>query len=295
MHPEEWINRRLESSELDDLIDPNFISENDSCGSNFDCVDANNAHSIFDLCMPNQPQVRAALAQMRKQLLDLTAHNPLISFKHGNTARYIRLVDELPNITTQQLYDGKNLTFEPVPDPSKEEIEEWEERGGKLLKKRPPVAEWAEECGISASHDLPIVSSDRGARRFVDSKLQTLYYPDVLEARLSNLYRISRTMVEESGTNPLHIAFGFLEWYEAGNSDKAHFSPLYTLPVALEKGSINRQTNTYEYALRIREDEVQFNASIAVRLVDDYAFVLPELDSEQLPEAHARAPGRGVG
>ena len=226
---------------------------------------------------------------MRKQLLDLTAHNPLISFKHGNTARYIRLVDELPNITTQQLYDGKNLTFEPVPIPSKEEIEEWEERGGKLVKKRPPVAEWAEECGISASHDLPIVSNDRSARRYADSKLQTLYYPDVLEARLSNLYRISRTMVEESGTNPLHIAFGFLEWYEAGNSDKAHFSPLYTLPVALEKGSINRKTNTYEYALRIREDEVQFNASIAVRLADDYAFVFPELDPEQLPEEYLSA------
>jgi len=289
MYPEEWINRRLESSELDDPTDPNFVFENNSCGSNFEGVDANNADSIVDLPMPNQPQVRAALAQMRKQLLDLTAHNPLISFKHGNTARYIRLVDELPNITTQQLYDGKNLTFEPVPDPSKEEIEEWEERGGKLVKKRPPVAEWAEECGISASHDLPIVSNDRGARRYVDSKLQTLYYPDVLEARLSNLYRISRTMVEESGTNPLHIAFGFLEWYEAGNSDKAHFSPLYTLPVALEKGSINRKTNTYEYSLRIREDEVQFNASIAVRLADDYAFVLPETDPEQLPEEYLSA------
>ncbi|RYG99069.1 MAG: DUF4011 domain-containing protein [Alphaproteobacteria bacterium] len=294
--PTDWLYRDANSEpepgtnpELYPELNPDFFSDDNSDVSSEVDGDEDSSESGIDLPMPNSSEVRSALSQLRKQLLDLTAHNPLISFKHGNTARYIRLVDELPNITTQQLYDGKNLTFEPVPDPSKEEIAEWEERGGKLVKKRPPVAEWAEECGISASHDLPIVSNDRSARRYMDSKLQTLYYPDVLEARLSNLYRISRTMVEESGTNPLHIAFGFLEWYEAGSSDKAHFSPLYTLPVALEKGSINRKTNTYEYALRIREDEVQFNASIAVRLADDYAFVFPELDPEQLPEEYLSA------
>jgi very-short-patch-repair endonuclease len=294
IYPNEWIHRGLKSSDQDDFPDheahpelypemnPEFFSEKDSSDSSLDGADATD--SFVDLPEANQSEVRAALAQMRKQLLDLTAHNPLISFKHGSTARYIRLIDELPDAVTQQLYDGKLLTFSPVTSPSKEEIEEWEEGGGALVKKRPPVTEWAEKCGISSSHDLPIESNERGARRNVNSKLQTLYYPDVLEARVSNLYRISRTMVEETGTNPLHLAFGFLEWYEAGNSEKAHFSPLYTLPVALEKGSINRKTNTYEYALRIREDEVQFNASIAVRLADDYAFVLPELDPEQLPD-----------
>lgn len=232
----------------------------------------------------NQSEVRAALAQMRKQLLDLTAHNPLISFKHGSAARYIRLVDELPETIIQQLYDGKDLTFAPVPDPTKDEIEEWVDDGGALVKKRPPVAEWAEKCGISSSYDLPLNSDNRGSRRYI----QTLHYPDVLEARVSNLYRITRTMVEETGTNPLHLAFGFIEWYEAGNSEKSHFAPLYTLPVALEKGTINRETNTYEYALRIQEDEVQFNASIAARLADDYAFVLPDLDPDELPENYLK-------
>jgi very-short-patch-repair endonuclease len=301
IYPKEWLSGSLGSSEQDDLpdyeahpelypeMDPNFFSDNDSKDSSHDGSDDSFADSSADLPKANQSEIREALGQLRKQLLDLTAHNPLISFKHAKTGRYIRLVDELPDKVTQQLYDGKNLTFEPVPLPTKEEIEEWEEGGGTLVKKRPPVAEWAEKCGISASHDLPLESNDRGARRYADSKLQTLYYPDVLEARVSNLYRISRTMVEETGTNPLHLAFGFLEWYEAGSSEKTHFAPLYTLPVALEKGSINRKTNTYEYALRIREDEVQFNASIAARLADDYAFVLPELDPEQFPEEYLSA------
>lgn len=231
-------------------------------------------------------EVLEALAQLRKKLLDLTAHNPLISFKHGRSARYIRLIDELPDKVVQMLYDGKELTFVPVRNPSEEELQDWVAAGREMIKKKPAVTEWAESLGILVSHELPVTSTNRDARRYVDTKLQTLHYPDVLEARVGNLYRTSKMMVEETGSNPLHLAFGFLEWYEAEDSEKAHFAPLYTLPVGMAKGSINRLTNTYEYALRIREDEVQFNASIAARLQDDYGFILPTLDPERLPEEY---------
>ena len=230
--------------------------------------------------------VRGALEQMRKQLLDLSANNPLISFKHSNSARCIRIVDGVPDLIVQQLYEGESLTFLPVPEPTEEEIVEWKDSGGSLDKKRPPVSEWAEQHEISTDFELlqrlPRAKSNGKA----STKLQTLHYPDLLEARVGNLYRTSRTMVEESGSNPLFLSLGFLEWYESGNSKKAHYAPLYTVPVSLEKGTINRLTNTYEYALSLREDEVQFNASIAVRLAEDYNFVFPELDQEHMPEEY---------
>ena len=285
----------VESSELDPYsevrirpelfpeLDPDFFSDTE-LGSD-DHGDGESSEPIDS----EQTDTRSALAQMRKQLLDLTAHNPLISFKHSKGGRFIRLVDELPDNVTDRLLDGKTLTFDPVPDPTIKEIEDWKTSGGELVKKRPPVVEWAKKCKISTFHDLPVDSDNRAARRFTDSKLQTLHFPDILESRVSNLYRVSKTMVEETGTNPLHLVFGFLEWYEAGHSEKAHFSPLYTLPVALEKGAIDRATNTYQYSLRIREDGVQFNASIATRLVDDYAFVIPEMDAEQSPESYLLA------
>lgn len=272
--------------ELFPEMDLDFFSENEPTSDNdYGVADE-------DETMPEDIEridTRSALAQMRRQLLDLTAQNPLISFKHSKGGRFIRLVDELPDNITDRLLDEKNLTFDPVPDPTVEQIETWKENGGEMLKKRPPVDEWATECGISTSYDLPVGTDNRSSKRYTDSKLQTLHFPDVLESRVSNLYRISRTMVEETGTNPLHLMFGFLEWHESGFSEKAHFSPLYTLPVALEKGAIDRETNTYQYALQIREDGVQFNASIATRLVDDYAFVIPEMDAEQSPESYLQA------
>jgi very-short-patch-repair endonuclease/DNA polymerase III delta prime subunit len=192
----------------------------------------------------------------------------------------------VPDLIVQQLYEGKSLTFLPVPEPTEEEIEEWEDSGGSLFKKRPPVSEWAEQYEISTDYELLQRSPSAKSNGKASAKLQTLHYPDLLEARVGNLYRTSRTMVEESGSNPLFLSLGFLEWYEAGNSQKAHYAPLYTVPVALEKGSINRTTNTYEYALSLREDEVQFNASIAVRLAEDYGFVFPELNQEHMPEEY---------
>lgn len=271
-HEEEWLRRRLETSELDDH-------------SNFRTAQESLVQPLTGPSENDQNEIRAALEQLRKQLLDLTAHNPLISFKHEKNSRVIRLVDVLPNHITQQLFDGKSLAFTPVPEPTFEEIQDWKDAGRALVKKRPVITEWAEMYGISTTYDLPL---GRGIKRPPGTKLQTLHYPDVLEAKLSNLYRTSRTMVEETGTNALNLAFGFLEWFESTSSEKSHFAPLFTIPVALEKGSIDRITNTYQYTLRIRENEAQFNASMAVRLVDDFGFVLPNFDSEQTPDDYLK-------
>jgi very-short-patch-repair endonuclease len=239
-------------------------------------------------------EVREALAQLRKQLLDLTAHNPLISFKHSKNGRYLRLVGESPNQIARQLFDGKVVPFSPVPDPSKQEIESWKAIHGEVVKKRPPVERWAAECGIATTHDLPDESIPGETKRAAKLRLQTLNYPDALESKASTLYRLSRTMVEETGTNVLHLVFGYLEWFESSSSEKSHFAPLYTIPVALERGSIDRITSTYQFTLRVREDEVQFNASLAVRLVDDFGFVLPEIAVDQLPEDYLNLVERAI-
>ncbi|MFT6861753.1 MAG: hypothetical protein ACJAVK_000306, partial [Akkermansiaceae bacterium] len=101
-------------------------------------------------------EIRQALAQLRKNLLDLTAHNPLVSFKHSSRGRLIRLIDELPDNIAEQLSDGKTLTFDPVQEPDEEEIQYWEESGRDLVKGKPKVDEWADECGILNSYDLPV-------------------------------------------------------------------------------------------------------------------------------------------
>lgn len=234
-------------------------------------------------------QVHEALAQMRRKLLDRTAHNPLISFKHGRSSRYVRIVDELPDQLAEHLYNGKELTFKPVPEPRPEELEAWIAEGGEMKGKLPPVEAWAGRLRLRISPDLPTETGDRSVRRYTDLQIQTGYYPAVLEARLGALYKLSRTAIEETGTNFLHLVFGFLEWYESPDSDKPRFAPLYTIPVALDKGRLDARTSTYQYSLALGEEELQFNASLAARLHEDFGFVLPEIatDAEDSsPEAY---------
>ncbi len=230
--------------------------------------------SIGELTTNGQQEtVTEALAQMRKRLLDLSAHNPLVSFKHGRSSRYVRIVNEYPNAITETLYNSGSLSFTPIPEPTEDELEQWKANGGEVKPKLPPVDAWARHLRLTISPDLP---ADTDTVTEPAESLSTPYYPSVLETRLANLYKLARASVEETGMNFLHMVVGFLEWYESPDSDKAHYAPLYTIPVALSKGSLDPRTNTYQYTLSLREEEVQFNASIAARLEEDFGFVLPD-------------------
>lgn len=62
--------------------------------------------------------VRQVVQQYRTKLLDLTNRNPLVNFRHSERSRsHIRVVDELPERLFGKLSNGKQLSFESLPDP----------------------------------------------------------------------------------------------------------------------------------------------------------------------------------
>jgi len=58
-----------------------------------------------------------------------------------------------------------------------------------------------------------------------------------LDARLTELFRNTRTAFEEGGANTLFLAFGFLKW-KARDASYESFAPLLLIPVALERKSV---------------------------------------------------------
>ena len=58
------------------------------------------------------------LEGLRKNLLDLSNRNRLLSFKHSERARtHVRVIDELPDTLYQRLTDGQRLLFKSLPEP----------------------------------------------------------------------------------------------------------------------------------------------------------------------------------
>jgi very-short-patch-repair endonuclease len=139
------------------------------------------------------------LEASRKELLDLTLHNPLLNYKLPKS-RGVQVVNEL----SAQVYDAlvhgeKTLSF---------------------------VAKAGE--GDAPADD---------ASRQQDNKLQTDEPEENLQKRLLNTYYAARTSIEEQGVNILYLAFGMLRWYETATSAEERLAPLVLVPVALDRSS----------------------------------------------------------
>lgn len=229
-----------------------------------------------------------ALENLRIRLLDLTARNRLINFRHTKRAS-LRIIDELPNQLVETLLAETEMRFEAIPEPTEKELVEagylkFDEETQELVRLRndPTSEEWANHLGFATSYEVPDSDDDSG--RHSDTAIQTLLYPYEMEARLKNLLQSAESAIQEMGANILYLAFGFLEWYESSDSDSARIAPLFLVPVQLHKGCLNPVTRTYEYTLRYSGEDIISNLSLREKLRADFAMALPDLDESTVPE-----------
>ena len=110
---------------------------------------------------PDREKAAKALENLRMRLLDLTARNRLINFKHAKNSS-LRIIDELPDQLVETLMAETEMRFLPVPEPTREELiaagyieidpETGDERS---LKKDPGAEEWARHLGLSTEYEVP--------------------------------------------------------------------------------------------------------------------------------------------
>jgi len=240
---------------------------------------------------PNQEAALRALDNLRLRLLDLTARNRLINFRHTKKGS-LRIIDELPDQLVETLLAETEMRFLPVPEPTRDELVaagyiEIDEATGQefRLLKDPTAEEWAKRLGFETSYEVPKASTETTVGRHADNAIQTLLYPYELEARLKGLMQISESAIQEMGANILYLAFGFLEWFENIN-DTPRIAPLFLVPVRLHKGRLNQKTKTYEYTVSYSGEDIIPNLSLREKLRADFAMALLDLDENTNPEAY---------
>jgi len=297
-------------------------------------ADNNNSYEFIRL---EKDDVRAKLAaqsveKLRTKLLDQTARNPLLNYRHSDRARaQIRVIDEVPNFIYSQLAEGNALSFraldEPPDEPKDEktdsfqmaveaarlEDEEYLTELRKLeddnpndpaylrldrhlkdrvrlslgLPARPTrstisLAECARMHGLEPSYDLPDTDAPI-QERHNDSQMQTLLFPERMEAKLSALRDGARRSIEEQGINTLFAAYGFLEWYEAPQSDKPRYAPLLLQQLEIERMSYRGR---WRYFVRASGDDVTHNITLAERLKQDFSLETPPFSEDDSPESY---------
>jgi len=234
-------------------------------------------------------QYSTTLENLRNRLLDLTARNRLLNFKPTKTAS-LRIIDELPNQLVDTLLNDKEMTFSAVSEPTRQQLIDHgyivldpETNLEKRVKKDPSAEEWAKYLNINTSYEVPHPQEEELEAKHTDTEIQTLLFPYELETRLRNLRTKANTAIQETGSNILYLALGFLEWHDHG---KKYFAPLYLFPANLEKGKMHSSTKTYDYILSSSGEGVLPNLSLREKLSTDFNLALPDFDEEVNPEVY---------
>jgi very-short-patch-repair endonuclease len=244
----------------------------------------------------------AVLQRLRRRLLDLTANNTLLNYRHPKSSS-LRIVDEVPAQVFERLVDNGHFSFAPLSEPPEERRgsggpESHEqllldashdprarasaERRASQARREARRLQRAAELGVNPSFDLPKVAISRQVSH-QDSKLQTLLFPEELEEQLRKMQRTATTSEEETGANRLHLLCGFIEWSEAGYGTEervTRLAPLVVVPVRLQRRDVDRATNTYRYTLERTGEDWSANVTLQEKCRVDFGFVLPDVEDD---------------
>ncbi len=222
------------------------------------------------------PDLIGRIEKTRRELLDLSARNRLISTPRGaSQGRKIEVVDELSDEVFRLLVrERKAMSFLPGAE---------EPEGGAVVDTSTLLAQ-PEETAVVADDGTP-------DPRHVDLRLQTRLTSERLQARLLSISYDAQTHEQEQGVSILYLAAGFLRWYESPSSDKARYAPLLLIPVDLE-----RQTAASRFHLKHRDEDIATNLSLQAKLRGEFGIELPEVPEmdEIAPNAYFDAVARAI-
>ncbi len=182
----------------------------------------------------------------RSKLLDLSRRNRLLNFKDSKQAIPLTLLKFVA--LEDQLAAGESFAVLPRPGVFGE--------------------------NASDPRNLTLVENERGedpmassiAEAFEKKRLRSLLDEKELEKRLTELYRQSRTDIEEGGVNTLFLAMGFLKWVDgSGATANEYKAPLILLPIQLE-----RQSARSGYTLKRSDEDAVVNVTLLEMLRRDF-------------------------
>ena len=154
------------------------------------------------------------------------------------------------------------------------------------------AAGWANQVGISPSHELPTPNPPEKHAKYGDNQIQTLLFAEAMERKLSALREDAHLTRQETGVKTLYTAFGFLEWYETKDSEEARFLPLFLLPVDIDR---ELKQNRHRYFIETSDEaEAIINVSLQERLKHDFGLELPQLVEGDGPEAYLARVRRAI-
>lgn len=229
------------------------------------------ANQLFSGKLP----VAESLERLRTRLLDLTMRNKLLNYRHPKALSFQFTNDPDLNLLYERLDEGKSVPLAYVPDPPAQRYENG---------KKPEARVYARELNIGIAVDVGPSATNTAYKRLPG--LQVLQYPADLERFARKMASEARTVTEETGTNMLYLMFGFLEYFDSEDSQKAAHAPLLSVPVTLTRGKLDADSRTYLYEVTHSGEDVAENFTLREKLRQQFRLELPLLDEDDTPDTY---------
>ncbi|MBS1618822.1 MAG: DUF4011 domain-containing protein, partial [Bacteroidetes bacterium] len=209
----------------------------------------------FDVEVSQEPATADdRVSQWQRKLLDLTARNRLLHLPERS--KHVPLICPDPGALEDLLAVGRTIRISALPDM---------EKGGRDAK----LYEQQNQEELNLHYAREALLSNEVLSPLPQKKL---------EAELIDLFRKSRTDMDEGGANTLFLALGFLNWKKTSDDTRTYRAPLILQPVKLvRKSALSGVTMTSH------EDEPRFNLTLLELLNQDFDLKIPGLDGE-LPQ-----------
>lgn len=187
------------------------------------------------------------LNRWKRNLLDLTLFNRLLNFR--SSQKTLSLL--APGLSLLEDALACDHAFTVLPS----ELRPTKERG---------------------LFELPSLENEAAggvAEGFARDVLHAPLDEQALYRRLTEIYRAARLSIEESGSNTLYLALGFLRWRRSEDSDRTFEAPLLLVPLTVERRSVKDG-----YRLRRGDEETAFNTTLLEFLKVEFGLEIPGLD-----------------
>lgn len=145
------------------------------------------------------------------------------------------------------------------------------------------VAALAKAHGFDPSYDLKFSDDDGVKAHHEDDDIRVLLVRKELDRRLKSIADRATSHLRETGHHTLHLAFGFVQWFEDDTSDIASHAPLLLLPVTLEKDEKRARKN---YRLVRWEGDLDVNVALIEKAREHWGLEIPALRDEDTPESY---------
>lgn len=222
-----------------------------------DVTDASkNELEIFDLPDPAKKDQATKLTQWERKLLDLSLRNMLINMRI--TKAIVPLLSFDIGVLEDALSEGEE--FQVMPRPAEMTVPG---SGAFSIETMGQLGGFADFIALETRH----------------KRLHSVYTEKELNRCLTQIYRSSKSSMEENGASTLYLALGLLRWFERKRSTTARYAPIVLVPIDIVRKSARKG-----YAMYMRDEDAQINITLLEFLKQNYGIKIYGLNPPPVDE-----------